>query len=132
MINAGMKLLLRRILALLVCLAVLSPALATSSCNTDCHMTDVQMDMTASDMMPTDWSSIAGGCSIESASGPSQHCDDPMGQCSYFGPTPQLFQSNTIFHDTNASEVDRQTPIRIQSSLFKPPRMTNFKHATVS
>ena len=132
MINAGMKLLLRRILALLVCFAVLSPALATSSCNTDCHMTDGQMEMTASDMMAVDWSSSASGCDFASGNSQSQHCDDPMGQCSFFGPTPQPFQSRPISHETKASDVDRQAPVRIQSSLFKPPRMTTFKHATVS
>ena len=127
MINAGMKLLLRRIIALFVCFAVLSPALADSGCGNDCHA-----KMMPSDMTPIAWSPATSACDASTNDGVSQHCDDAMGQCSYFGPTPQAVQSGSISHDTDASDVDKQSPVRTQSALFKPPRMTTFKPSVVS
>ena len=114
MINAGMKLLLRRVLALLVCLAVLSPALAAAGCGNDCHA-----DMMSNDTIAISWSTSSSGCDVGTSDGQSKNCDDAMGQCSYFGPTPQPIRSGSVSHDTDGLDVDKQSPVRTQSTLYK-------------
>ena len=127
MINAGMKLLLRRIIALLVCFAVLSPALADSGCGNDCHA-----EMMPSNMTPIVWSAAASGCDVSNSDRASQHCDDAMGQVNYFGPVPQAVLSHSTRLTSNETDVEQQSPVRTQSALFKPPRMTTFKPSVVS
>lgn len=109
---------IKRTLAMVLCVAVLWPALAIASCDADCQ----SMTNGTTDVMSLNFDLSVGGCDTGDTSSTSQHCDSSIGQCSYFGPTPLTINVSVVRANPVSVALSPEQPIWIAAIHFRPPR----------